>query len=212
MIHVLLVDDHAVLRAGLGQLLDAVPDITVVAAASSGEEALELVERLQPDVVLMDLSMPGISGIEATRAITTRWPAVRVVALTSFGDRDTVVRSVDAGAVGYLVKDTDPEDVIKAVHQAARGESPLSPMAATALLRARSARALLPSLTARERDVLALLAGGLSNREIARRLGIREATVKAHLTHVYQVLGVSDRTAAALWAYQQDLGRDDVNP
>jgi DNA-binding NarL/FixJ family response regulator len=206
MISVMVVDDHAVVRAGLARVLGTAPDLQIVAQASDGNEALELLTQVEPDVILMDLSMPGMDGITATRRILARRPQACVVALTSFGDRERVITMVDAGARGYLVKDGDPEELVSAIRAAAAGGSPLAPVAASALLRSRQARSYLQDLTAREREVLELLAAGLSNRAIGERLGVTEATVKAHLTRVYTRLGVTDRVSAAMRAREMGLG------
>jgi DNA-binding NarL/FixJ family response regulator len=206
MISVMVVDDHAVVRAGLARVLGTAPDLQIVAQASDGNEALELLTQVEPDVILMDLSMPGMDGITATRRILARRPQACVVALTSFGDRDRVITMVDAGARGYLVKDGDPEELVSAIRAAAAGGSPLAPVAASALLRSRQARSYLQDLTTREREVLELLAAGLSNRVIGERLGVTEATVKAHLTRVYTRLGVTDRVSAAMRAREMGLG------
>lgn len=197
MIRVVLVDDHAVVRTGLGQLLATAPDIEVVGDAADGHDAVAAVERLGPDVVLMDVSMPGCDGIAATRLISARWPEVRVVGLTSAAGFATVLAMLDAGAAGYLLKDADPGELIRGVRAAAVGQAPMSPLAASALLRERAA-APIPSaaMTPREREVLALLLTGLSNRRIATTLSISEATVKAHLTRIYRRLGVTNRTGA----------------
>ena len=199
-IRVAIVDDHALVRAGLEELLTSDGEIEVVATGSSGAEAVELVEREQPDVILMDLSMPEIDGVEATRRIVASGTPTRVVALTSFAERDRVLAALDAGALGYLLKDIEPDELRSAIRAAARGESPLSPKAAGALVAARNESADLPELSGREREVLALVAEGMPNKLIARRLEISEKTVKAHLTNVYQRIGVTDRTQAALWA------------
>ena len=205
-VRVLLADDHAVVRAGLAQLFGTTQDIEVVGAAVDGAHAVSLTLELQPDVVLMDLSMPGVDGIEATRQITESGASTRVIALTSFSDRDRIVETFDAGAVGYLLKDAAPEDIIKAVRQAADGQSPVDPKVAQVLLGSRL-RASKPAfgLTAREHEVLGLLSEGCANKHIARRLGISEATVKAHLTSVFQTIGVTDRTQAALWAHRHGM-------
>ena len=205
-LRVMLADDHAVVRAGLAQLLGTTDDLVVVGEACDGEEAVALARELQPDVVLMDLSMPGMDGTAATGHITASCPGTRVVALTSFSDRDRVMATLDAGAVGYLLKDAAPEEIIRAVRLAAQGLSPLDPRAAQVLLDART-RGSRPDfgLTPRESEVLVLLTAGLSNRHIALRLGISEATVKAHLTSVFSAIGVSDRTQAALWAQRNGL-------
>ncbi len=205
MIRVAIVDDHTVVRAGLEELLASDDEIEVVATASSGDEAVEVVEREQPDVVLMDLSMPEVDGVEATRRIVASDTPTNVVALTSFAERDRVLAALDAGALGYLLKDIEPEELRRAIKAAARGESPLSPKAAGALVSARNQSSAAPGLSGREREVLALVADGLPNKLIARRLEISEKTVKAHLTRVYQQIGVTDRTQAAIWARRQGI-------
>jgi DNA-binding NarL/FixJ family response regulator len=200
MIRVLLAEDHAVVRGGLLQLLGDIDGFEVVGAAAGGEEAVKLAAEHKPDVVLMDLEMPGIDGIEATRRIRGADPEVNVVVLTAFSDRRRILDAIDAGAVGYLLKDAEPEELIRGLQAAARGESPLAPKAAQALVAARAEQQSDPELTPREREVLALLADGLPNKLIARRLDISEKTVKAHLTNIFQRIGVTDRTQAALWA------------
>jgi DNA-binding NarL/FixJ family response regulator len=206
MITVMVVDDHAVVRAGLTRVLGTASDVSIVAQAASGPEALELLDHVMPDVILMDVSMPGMDGILTTRAILAEHPEACVVALTSFGDRERVMAMVDAGARGYLVKDGDPDELTRAIRAAAQGESPLAPVAASALLRSRQVRACLDDLTVREREVLELLAAGLPNRVIGAQLGVTEATVKAHLTRVYTRLGVTDRVSAAMRARELGLG------
>jgi DNA-binding NarL/FixJ family response regulator len=200
MIRVAIVDDHALVRAGLEELLEPDDEIEVVARAADGVEAVAIVDRESPDVVLMDLSMPEVDGVEATRRIVASGADARVIALTSFTDADRVLAALDAGAVGYLLKDAEPDELRRAIHAAARGESPLSPKAAGTLLAARSEGGEAPDLSQREREVLALVAEGLPNKLIARRLEISEKTVKAHLTRVYEQIGVTDRTQAAIWA------------
>jgi DNA-binding NarL/FixJ family response regulator len=204
-IRVLIVDDHVLVRTGLTQLLGAAGDIEVAASAADGEQAVVLAHRHRPDVILMDLSMPGMGGVEATRRITAEQPEVRVVALTSFSDRERILNVVDAGAIGYLLKDTDPEELARGVRAAARGEAPFAPKAALALVTDRAGAPEARALTAREREVLALVAEGLPNKLIARRLAISEKTVKAHLTSIFHAVGVSDRTQAALWAERNGL-------
>ncbi|MDQ1663352.1 MAG: hypothetical protein QOJ68_3332 [Blastococcus sp.] len=203
---VLLVDDHAVVRHGLSDLLTGA-GVEVVGSLDDGSLAEAAVRALEPDLVLMDLSMPGMDGIEATRAVLTARPDTLVVILTSFAEHARLHAALEAGAVGYLLKDAEPEDILRALRDAAAGGVPLSPRAAAALLPGNrpSSNATLTSLTPRERDVLALVATGLPNRSIARRLGISEKTVKAHLTRVFSVVGVSDRTSAALWAQRHGL-------
>jgi DNA-binding NarL/FixJ family response regulator len=205
MIRLMVVDDHATVRAGLTKLLEMNADITVVAQASDGDEAIELVGVHRPDVVLMDLSMRRMNGVEATQQIVNRWPDTRVIGLTSFSDQERVITMLDAGACGYLLKEDEPVDLIRGIRVAADGQSPLAPRAAAALLRSRADRSPLTTLSERECEVLRLLARGMTNSQIASALGIREATVKAHLTRVYQVLGVPDRTSAALRARELGL-------
>jgi DNA-binding NarL/FixJ family response regulator len=198
---VLVVDDHELVRRGLLDLLGTADDLTVVGAAVDGEDALRLAEQTQPDVVLMDLSMPGTDGVEATRRLARVSPGSRVVVLTSFSENERIVAALEAGAVGYLLKDVEPDELLRGVRAAARGDAPFSP---------RAARVLLPrtghDLSPREREVLRLVAEGLPNKTIARRLGISEKTVKTHLTSVFTTLGVTDRTSAALWAQRNGLG------
>lgn len=202
MIRVLLVDDHAVVRVGLERLLQQATDIEVVAVTDRGESAVEIDGQLAPDVVLMDLSMPGLSGIEATRRIRAARPEASVVMLTATTDRSRVLEAMEAGAVGYLVKDVEPAILLDGVRAAAEGDSPLDPRAARHVLQGRPASI---ALTEREDQVLRLVSDGLANKAIARRLGISEKTVKAHLTRVFASIGVSDRTQAALWA-RDNLG------
>lgn len=205
MIRVLLVDDHAVVRRGLEQLLAGADDIEVVATAADGATALDEVARTSPDVVLMDLQMPGMDGVEATRRIVADG-GPDVLVLTSFSDAERILGALDAGAVGYLLKDAEPEAVIDGVRAVSRGESPLHPRAARELLGARRPAAPAGDLTPRELEVLALVRAGLANKQIARRLGISERTVKAHLTSVFTGIGVADRTQAALWAERHGVG------
>ncbi len=206
MIRLVIADDHAVVRTGLRQLASTFEDVELVGAAADGEEAVRICREQRPDVVLMDLEMPVLDGIEATRRIADEQPEVAVVVLTSFSDREQILRALDAGAVGYLLKDAEPEELAKAVRAAARGEAPLDPRAGRALLSARVAASPLDALSVREREVLALVARGLPNKLIARELEISEKTVKAHLTSVFRSIGVSDRTQAALWAERNGLG------
>jgi DNA-binding NarL/FixJ family response regulator len=200
VIRVLVAEDHAVVRSGLLQLLGNLDEMDVVGAAKGGEEAVALAGEHKPDVVLMDLEMPGMDGIEATRRIRDADTNINVVVLTAFSDRTRILDAIDAGAVGYLLKDAEPDELVRGLQAAARGESPLAPEAAQALVAARAEQQSEPELTPREREVLALLADGLPNKLIARRLDISEKTVKAHLTSIFQRIGVSDRTQAALWA------------
>jgi DNA-binding NarL/FixJ family response regulator len=192
MIRVLVVDDHELVRHGLAMLLNSAEGVELVGEARDGNEAVEFVGTLAPDVVLMDLSMPEMDGIEATRIISSTHPDVAIVVLSSFSERRMVLEAIDAGAVGYLLKDGGMDDIVRAVEAAARGEAPLSPRAAQAILSARPTRQL-PSLSSRERQVVDLVVAGKRNRDIAMEMGISEKTVKTHLTHVYQRLGVTSR-------------------
>jgi len=203
-IRVLLCDDHVVVREGLARLLENADGIEVVAVASDGQEGLEQARAARPDVVLMDLSMPRLDGVSATRAILSELPETYIVVLTSFADRERVLEAIDAGAAGYVLKDSDGAEVVRAIRAAAAGDAPLDPRAARAVLTRRTNSAPSTSLTPREREVLAQVGAGLSNKIIALRLGISEATVKAHLTRIYQQIGVTDRTQAALWAREHD--------
>jgi DNA-binding NarL/FixJ family response regulator len=199
VIRVLLVDDHKLVRAGLQSLIESTDDLDVVGAASDGAEAVDLVDELAPDIVLMDLSMPGVDGIEATRRIVAAHPEVQVLVLTSFSDGERVRRALDAGAVGYLLKDADPQDLLDGMRAVVRGESPLDPRAARAMLQTRPA-ARGDDLTDREREVLELITKGMANKQIAHALNISDSTVKAHVGSIFQRIGVADRTSAAIWA------------
>jgi DNA-binding NarL/FixJ family response regulator len=201
----MLVDDHPMVRSGLTQLLEAAEGLEVVGAAAGGREAIDSVIELEPDVILMDVSMPGMDGVAATREVLKRRPATRVVMLTSYAEDETVLAALDAGATGYILKDAEPDEVVRAVLAASRGEAPLAPRAARAVLGARRGPRVEETLTPREEEVLELVGEGLANKQIARRLGISEKTVKAHLTRVYAALGVTDRTQAALWAQRHRL-------
>jgi DNA-binding NarL/FixJ family response regulator len=206
MIRLLLAEDHPVVLAGLERLLANEDDIELVGSAKDGAAAVELADRIRPDVVLMDLSMPVMDGVEATsRIVKAHDGAVSVVVLTSFSDREQIMAALDAGASGYLLKDAEPHELLAGVRAAARGESPLAPKAARAVLATRAEERPSEDLTGRERDVLRLVAKGLPNKHIARELSISEKTVKAHLTHIFQRIGVTDRTQAALWAKQHRI-------
>jgi DNA-binding NarL/FixJ family response regulator len=200
VIRVVIADDHAVVRHGLAQLLSTFEEVELVGEAEDGAGAVALCARERPDVVLMDLEMSALDGIEATRQIKAAQPEIAVVVLTSFSDRKRILQAIDAGAAGYLLKDVEPAELVKAIESAARGEAPLDPRAARAILGDRRAAAPAAELSDREREVLMLVAEGLPNKLIARRLDISEKTVKAHLTSVFKQIGVSDRTQAALWA------------
>jgi DNA-binding NarL/FixJ family response regulator len=208
MINVLLADDHRLVRAGLASLLDSAEDLEVVGQAEDGRRAVELAAELSPDVILMDLSMPVLDGVEATREIVRARPESVVVVLTSFSDQPRVADALAAGAVGYLLKDCDPRDLLAAVRSAAAGHAPLDPRVARALLPSATTTAPGGGLSVREREVLDLVAKGLANKQIGRAMGISERTVKAHLGKVFREIGVADRTSAALWA-REHLATDD---
>jgi DNA-binding NarL/FixJ family response regulator len=206
MITVMIADDHEVVRAGLRQLLGTFADVELVAEAADGEEAVRRCEEHHPDVALLDLAMPGTDGIEATRRIRAVSPGTTVVVFTSFSDRERILRALDAGAIGYLLKDADPDELHRAILAAARGEAPLAPKAAAEILAARATQAPAGDLSVREREVLTLVTEGLANKQIGRKLGISEKTVKGHLTRIFQTIGVADRTQAAVWAERNGLG------
>ena len=208
-IRVLIADDHAIVRKGLRALLATEPGIEVVAEAEDGNEAVALVGRAQPDVVLMDLVMPGTDGLEATRSILEARPKTRILVLTSFDGDDKVFPAIKAGALGYLLKDTGPDQLIRAIQQVHRGESSLHPTVARKLLREVSRpsnRATEPDpLTQRELEVLRLVASGWSNREVADYLHISEATVRTHVSNILSKLNLCSRTQAALYALREGL-------
>lgn len=203
MIRVVVADDHAIMRDGLVMLLQTRSDIEVVGQAENGEQAVELAVDQRADVVLMDISMPILDGVAATRLLYERAPEVAVVILTTFADSRKVMDSLEAGAVGYLMKDSAAADVLAGVTAAARGGSPLDPRVARSLVEAQRrdpAPQTHVTLTGKQTEVLALVSEGLSNRLIGRRMGISEKTVKSHLTTIYGLLGVTDRVQAAVWA------------
>lgn len=209
MIRVLVADDHGVVREGLGRLIAAAEGLELAGTAADGEEAVRRASELAPDVILMDLDMPRVDGIEATRRIVAALPSTAVLVLTAFSDSARILGAMDAGAVGYLLKDASSDEVTAGVRSAARGESPLDPRAARTIIGARTrpgAGGPSSALSARERDVLLLLVEGLPNKLIARRLEISEKTVKTHLTSIFRALDVTDRTQAALWAERHGVG------
>jgi NarL family two-component system response regulator LiaR len=214
-IRVLLVDDHAILRKGIRALLSTESDIEVVGEAGDGQEALAQAEVLQPDVILMDLVMPNLDGIEATRQVTTRQPGVRVLVLTSFVADDKVFPAIKAGALGYVLKDTGPDDLVRAIRQVHRGEPTLEPEIARKVLFELAQPAKQPPtpdpLTGRESEVLRLIAQGKSNREIAEDLVLAEMTVRTHVSNILGKLHLANRTQAALYALKEGLASlDDV--
>ncbi len=209
VIRVLIVDDHSVVRQGLRMFLGADPELEIVGEASDGAQAIELARQLNPDVVLMDLLMPGMDGIRATKVIRTEMPDVEVVALTSVLENGLVAEAVRSGAIGYLLKDTQAHELRRAIKAAAAGEVQLSPEAAARLWREMRQPEVKPeSLTNREFEVLQLLALGKSNKEIAQTLIISEQTVKTHVAHILDKLGVSSRTQAVLYAIHHRMVAD----
>jgi DNA-binding NarL/FixJ family response regulator len=204
VIGILVVDDHRLVRAGLSTLLGSTTDLKVVGEAANGAEAVSVAQQHSPDVVLMDISMPVLDGVAATRQIVAAHPHTRVVALTSFSDDRRVSEILAAGAVGYVLKDTEPDQLIAAIRAAASGQVPIDPRVAGALLPTRGTPADL--LSEREAEVVRLAARGLANKQIGRELGIAERTVKVHLGNVFRRIGVSDRTSAALW-YREHVAR-----
>jgi DNA-binding NarL/FixJ family response regulator len=198
MITVVVADDHKLVRAGLVSLLSSTDDISVVGEAGDGAQAVDVVARACPNVVLMDLSMPVLDGVAATRQIAAECPDTRVLVLTSFSDRQRVNDALRAGAIGYLLKDCTPEELLAGVRAAAAGQVPLDPRVAGVLLPSQASEDA--QLSEREKQVLRLAAEGLANKQIGRRLGISDSTVKVHLANVYRRIGVTDRTSAALWA------------
>ena len=209
MIRVLIADDHAVVREGLRGFLALQDDVEVVGEAADGEEAVAAAERLTPDVALVDLVMPRLDGIEAIRRIRASAPATRIIVLTSFADEDKMLPAVRAGAVGYLLKDVAPQDLVSAIRTVNDGETLLHPAVVRELVRevagARRAPASDNPLTARERQVLGLIARGRANKAIAFELGVAEKTVKTHVSNILAKLGVTDRTQAALYAVREGL-------
>ena len=217
-IRVLIVDDHAMVRRGMRDFLDLHDDLEVVGEASDGEGALEAADTLRPDVVVMDLLMPGLDGIAATAELKARHPAIEVVAITSFIEEDRITAAIEAGASGFLLKDAEADDLAAAIRAAASGEVHLDPAVAGIVARrmrdgGRAGGAPgqgdgIGSLTARERDVLARVARGLPNRQIAADLGITERTARTHVSNILAKLGLASRTQAALLAVQHGLDRE----
>ncbi len=212
-IRVLVVDDHAVVRAGIRALLAEVADMVVVGEAGNGGDALQLAEALYPDVILMDLVMPEIDGIQAIRQIQQRRPSSKILALTSFSSDDKVFPAIKAGALGYLLKDTDPRDLITAIRRVHRGESSLHPRIARKVLmelsQAGKRKTASQVLTGREMDVLELIARGLTNQEIADRLCVSETTVRTHVSNILGKLHLTNRVQAALYALREGVANLD---
>ena len=208
VVRVVIADDHPVVRSGIRGMLASDPEFDVVGEAADGAEAVALTTRELPDVVLMDLRMPALDGASATAEIRARCPETQVLVLTTYDTDADIVRALEAGAIGYLLKDVPHEEITRAVRAAARGEPALAPAVAERLMdRARDATG--DALTAREIDVLQLAARGSSNSEIAKELFVSSTTVKAHLTHIYRKLGVGDRTAAVTTALERQIIRLD---
>ncbi|MCU0486266.1 MAG: response regulator transcription factor [Anaerolineales bacterium] len=219
-IRVLLVDDHAVVRQGLRMFIEMQEDMEVVGEGTNGIEAVELADRLSPDVILLDLAMPQLDGVEATQRIMAQNPNARVLILTSFGEDDKIFPSIRAGAQGYLLKDIQPRDLVQAIRETYQGKAQLHPDIARRLMAAVSGAAPirpekpmalpqdLQGLTEREREVLNLIARGLNNREIAEKMVISEKTVKTHVSNLLDKLGLEDRTRAAIWALKHGLGSE----
>jgi DNA-binding NarL/FixJ family response regulator len=201
VIRVLIADDHAVVRQGLRTFLDLQDDIEVVAEAGDGAEALEAAARLEPDIVLIDLVMPGVDGIEALRRLREQVPTARAIVLSSFVDDDKLFPAIRAGAAGYLLKDVQPQELVEAIRTVHRGGALLHPQVAARLLEELTEDPLTP----REREVLVLIGRGMPNKLIARELGVAEKTVKTHVSHVLAKLGLSDRTQAALYAVREGI-------
>ncbi len=212
-IRVLVVDDHAIIRKGLRAVLELVPDLELVGEAEDGKQALKLNEDLHPDVILMDLMMPGMDGIACIQAIRAQSPKARILVLTNFAGEDMVFPAIKAGAMGYHLKDSSPEALAEAIRQVHRGESALHPLIATKVLEELHAtaekRLTEEPLTQRELEVLGLVAQGKENKEIAAQLVISEATVRTHVSNILNTLHVASRTQAALYALKEGLaGRD----
>jgi DNA-binding NarL/FixJ family response regulator len=205
-IRIVIADDHPIFRAGLQGLLSAQEDFQVVGEAANGREAVSVVRHTMPDVLLVDLQMPELDGVHAIREIKSAAPGTRILVLTTYDSDGDILRSVEAGATGYLLKDTPREELFKAIRATARGESVLSPVVASKLV-GRARGPVVKSLSAREIEVLTLVARGVSNKIIGKDLRISEATVKTHLLHIFAQLGVDDRTAAVTAAMEKGVLR-----
>jgi DNA-binding NarL/FixJ family response regulator len=211
-IHVLIADDHTLFRAGLHALLNLFPDIQVVGEASAGEEAISKAETLQPDIILMDIQMPGVNGIEATRRIVRTSPNIGIIVVTMFEDDDSVFSAMRAGARGYILKEAGEEEVLRAIHSVARGEAVFGPAIARRLVNFFSSPRMesnfaFPELTEREREILDLIARGESNAEIAQRLVLSPHTVRNHISNIFSKLQVADRAEAIIRARNAGLGQ-----
>ena len=201
----MIVDDHAVVRSGLGAFLAAVPDLDLVGEAENGEQAMVRAKVLQPDVILMDLMMPGMDGVTATRSIKEHNPSIQIIALTSFQEDELVQNAMKAGAIGYLMKNVSVRELEAAIRAAKQGKMILSPEAAQSLVRATQQAAETETLTAREQEILKLMVEGLNNAEIAERIVVSLSTVKYHISNILMKLGVDNRVAAVTMAIQRKL-------
>ena len=205
-IRVMLVDDHTMVRRGLATFLEVFDDLELAGEASNGDEAIEQCKRLMPDVVLMDLVMPGVDGVTATRIIRQRFPEVQVIALTSFREQELIQNALEAGAIGYLLKDVTADELAQAIHNAHTGQGTLAPAALQAMIHAATQPPTIGhDLTERERDVLALVVDGLNNTEIAEKLTVSPSTIKSHVSHILRKLDVTSRTEAAALAVRHQL-------
>ncbi|MFD1484314.1 response regulator [Lacticaseibacillus baoqingensis] len=212
MIKVLIVDDHEMVRLGISTYLGVQPDLEVVAQATDGQQGLDMALALRPDVILMDLVMPNMDGIESTKRILKAWPKARIIILTSFIDDEKVYPAIEAGAASYILKTATAEEIANAIRQTAKGESVLEPQVTTKMMNRLTQKqqpALYDDLTNREREVLQLIAQGKSNQEIATALFITLKTVKTHVSNILAKLEVEDRTQAAIYAFKHDLVKDD---
>lgn len=212
-IRLLIADDHTLFREGLVALLDSVPEIEVLATVKDGQQAIEVAAKLQPDVILMDLQMPKVNGIEATRQIIQTSPHIGVIVVTMFEDNDSVFAAMRAGARGYILKGADQNDMIRAIQAVARGEALFGPSIATRLMNfftptVQAPLQAFPELTEREREILDLIAQGMNNAEIASKLSISLKTVRNHVSNIFNKLQVTDRVQAALQAREAGLGRN----
>ncbi|WP_225047611.1 response regulator [Lacticaseibacillus kribbianus] len=214
MIKVLIVDDHEMVRLGISTYLGVLPDLEVIGEATDGKEGLDMALDLRPDVILMDLVMPNMDGIEATQKILAAWPEARIIILTSFIDDEKVYPAIEAGAASYILKTATAEEIANAIRQTAQGESVLEPQVTTKMMNRLTQKAkpeLYDDLTNREREVLMLIAKGKSNQEIATELFITLKTVKTHVSNILAKLEVEDRTQAAIYAFQHGLVKKDAD-